>query len=296
MISRPSAEKSVRDKAIQKLAAFLSRADEGEEGGGGRLSPKEMQKLWKGLFYCKYTLLYGLYPSSCQDLGPTRERRRPVIGPGSELVQSSSSALSSSSLHDCHSSFGLVLNPRPFSKPKAVSLTGLNLPNSFPGFWMSDKPLVQQALASELSSIVLLVDPKGAKSLQERTLVALEFVGGFWEAIVREWSGIDRLRSVASPTLPPPSGAGRPRHSASYSPPSPFLIAYNRLDKYYMLVRRFTNATFRLLQRSNWDPVCIDAYNAILTKAEGGPLSYVPPLSQPYTNAAIPRLSLRSCS
>ena len=46
-------EKSVRDKAIQKLAGFLSRGEDGEEGGGGRLSPKEMQKLWKGLFYCE---------------------------------------------------------------------------------------------------------------------------------------------------------------------------------------------------------------------------------------------------
>lgn len=59
---------------------------------------------------------------------------------------------------------------------------------------MSDKPLVQQALASELSSLVLLVDPKGVDTIRERTLVALEFVGGFWEATVREWSGIDRLR------------------------------------------------------------------------------------------------------
>lgn len=65
---------------------------------------------------------------------------------------------------------------------------------AFAGFWMSDKPLVQQALASELSSLVLLVDPKGVDTLRERTLVALEFVGGFWEATVREWSGIDRLR------------------------------------------------------------------------------------------------------
>lgn len=51
------AEKSVRDKAIKKLAAFLSRAGDDGEGGGGRLEPKEMQKLWKGLFYCQYRCL-----------------------------------------------------------------------------------------------------------------------------------------------------------------------------------------------------------------------------------------------
>ena len=70
---------------------------------------------------------------------------------------------------------------------------------------MSDKPLVQQALATELSSLVLLIEPKGVTSMQERTLIALEFVGGFWEAVVREWSGIDRLRSVAALAVSPPS-------------------------------------------------------------------------------------------
>jgi ribosomal RNA-processing protein 1 len=67
------------------------------------------------------------------------------------------------------------------------------------GFWMSDKPLVQQALASELAGLVLLIDPKDSKSPSNRTLAALEFVGGFWEALVREWSGIDRLRCVGNP-------------------------------------------------------------------------------------------------
>ena len=53
------------------------------------------------------------------------------------------------------------------------------------GFWMSDKPLVQQALASELAEILLNVTS---------TKFALDFLQGFWEATVREWSGIDRLR------------------------------------------------------------------------------------------------------
>ena len=53
------------------------------------------------------------------------------------------------------------------------------------GFWMSDKPLVQQALATELADILLNVSS---------TAVAFDFLQGFWEATVREWSGIDRLR------------------------------------------------------------------------------------------------------
>ena len=53
------------------------------------------------------------------------------------------------------------------------------------GFWMSDKALVQQALASELANILLSIDHNSA---------SFEFLGGFWRTIVREWEGIDRLR------------------------------------------------------------------------------------------------------
>ncbi|KZT74939.1 Nop52-domain-containing protein [Daedalea quercina L-15889] len=95
-------------------------------------------------------------------------------------------------------------------------------------FWMSDKPLVQQALASELADILLNISS---------TPMAFDFLQGFWEATVREWSGIDRLR----------------------------------IDKYYMLIRRFVNASFRLLLRMHWEPSYCDQYNAILTE-RGGPL------------------------
>lgn len=66
---------------------------------------------------------------------------------------------------------------------------------------MSDKPLVQQALASELSALVLSIDPAASASPEARTLVALDFVAGFWECLVREWAGIDRLRCVRLPPL-----------------------------------------------------------------------------------------------
>lgn len=50
---------------------------------------------------------------------------------------------------------------------------------------MSDKPLVQQALASEIAEIVLTIPDVNS---------SLAFLDGFWETIVREWNGIDRLR------------------------------------------------------------------------------------------------------
>ncbi|EAU92801.1 ribosomal RNA processing protein [Coprinopsis cinerea okayama7 len=136
-----STDKKTRDKAIKNLSAFLSQS------GENAISKPDMDKLWKGIFYC---------------------------------------------------------------------------------FWMSDKPLVQQGLASELAELLLTI-PSNNESIA--------FLRGFWETIVREWNGIDRLR----------------------------------IDKYYMLVRRFVNASFRLLQRAKWDKSIIEQYTEILNKA-GGPL------------------------
>lgn len=48
-----------------------------------------------------------------------------------------------------------------------------------------------------------------------------------------------------------------------------------RLDKFYLLIRRFVHAGFLLLKRENWDPKAIEEYNAILT-GPGGPLQYAP--------------------
>lgn len=47
-----------------------------------------------------------------------------------------------------------------------------------------------------------------------------------------------------------------------------------RIDKYYMLVRRFVNASFRLLIDEKWSSTAIDEYSKILT-GRGGPLEYV---------------------
>ncbi|KAI0308126.1 nucleolar protein,Nop52-domain-containing protein [Multifurca ochricompacta] len=136
-----STDKKTRDNAVKKLAAFLSNP------GRPRMSSLEMDKLWKGIFYC---------------------------------------------------------------------------------FWMSDKPLVQQSLASELANILLDTDNNDT---------SFEFLEGFWSIIVREWDGIDRLR----------------------------------MDKYYILIRRFVNASFRLLMRSDWNAGLCKVYNDGLT-VKGGPL------------------------
>jgi hypothetical protein len=43
-----------------------------------------------------------------------------------------------------------------------------------------------------------------------------------------------------------------------------------RIDKYYMLIRRFVNSSFRLLIRAEWSDSACAEYSDILTK--GGPL------------------------
>jgi ribosomal RNA-processing protein 1 len=61
---------------------------------------------------------------------------------------------------------------------------------------MSDKPLVQQRLATDLAQLILVIQSNEAASSSETssTETALHFIAGFWEAMVREWAGIDRLR------------------------------------------------------------------------------------------------------
>jgi hypothetical protein len=75
---------------------------------------------------------------------------------------------------------------------------------------MSDKPLVQQRLATDLSEIILQITPQeqgvneDGEEEQEmaRDMAALDFIQGFWETIIREWVGIDRFRYVHSLTSP----------------------------------------------------------------------------------------------
>lgn len=69
---------------------------------------------------------------------------------------------------------------------------------------MSDKPLIQQRLATDLSSLILTIpSPSPASPTLD---LPMEFIAGFWECIIREWSGLDRIRyaplSGPQPRLP----------------------------------------------------------------------------------------------
>lgn len=110
---------------------------------------------------------------------------------------------------------------------------------------MSDKPLVQQTLARDLSSLVLSIEPtlsstlSSAEQSKQRLAAALDFLKGFWEAMVREWEGLDRLR----------------------------------MDKFYLLIRRFVAASFELLARDEWSKEGVEGMTSILVGANGqGPL------------------------
>jgi ribosomal RNA-processing protein 1 len=46
----------------------------------------------------------------------------------------------------------------------------------------------------------------------------------------------------------------------------------SRVDKYYMLMRRYVNVTFRLLAREGWNKEAVDGVNEILGR-KGGPLT-----------------------
>jgi hypothetical protein len=48
----------------------------------------------------------------------------------------------------------------------------------------------------------------------------------------------------------------------------------HRIDKYYMLVRKYVNASFRLLIREEWASLALAEYTDILT-GKGGPLKSV---------------------
>ena len=105
---------------------------------------------------------------------------------------------------------------------------------------MSDKPLIQQALAEDLSNLLLTV--KGTSS-QSRETASLIFLNAFWATMAREWSGIDRLR----------------------------------LDKYYFLIRSFVKKTFQMLQRDRWNSEHVKQLGLIISIEERPLRSVSPP-------------------
>ncbi|MBW0463143.1 hypothetical protein O181_002858 [Austropuccinia psidii MF-1] len=102
-------------------------------------------------------------------------------------------------------------------------------------YWMSDKPLVQQDLAKELAQLCLVVRPRKAHSHSAlaqvlTTQAALSFWKGFWETLSREWHGVDK----------------------------------HRIDKYLLLMRRFVEVGFKILQRMHWNSKAISIWSNIL--------------------------------
>ncbi|XP_028401764.1 ribosomal RNA processing protein 1 homolog B-like isoform X2 [Dendronephthya gigantea] len=70
----------------------------------------------------------------------------------------------------------------------------------------------------------------------QKTTAGLEYIDGFYKTICREWHGIDRLR----------------------------------LDKFYLLIRKFVYQTFVFLKNNAWNNETIESVNKML---EDGPLS-----------------------
>lgn len=96
---------------------------------------------------------------------------------------------------------------------------------------MSDKPLVQQRLAQQLADLVL-VTPQDRSS---RAQNGLRFLEAFWDTQLGEWAGLDK----------------------------------HRIDKFYLLVRRFVQVGFRLLAEEKWEPQAVSQFTRMFRKAGG---------------------------
>lgn len=59
------------------------------------------------------------------------------------------------------------------------------------GFWMSDKPLIQQALANDLGALVMEMPAANA----------IPFLKAFWKVHCQEWHGLDRIRYIYTHSL-----------------------------------------------------------------------------------------------
>lgn len=109
---------------------------------------------------------------------------------------------------------------------------------------MSDKPLVQQALAQDLGSLLLDLS----------TDSFIPFLEAFWEIHCLQWHGIDRIRWALH----------------WFKEWRMALIDFvHRLDKYYMLLRRMIFFAFLYLANQDWNEEITEAYMTMLLE---GPL------------------------
>lgn len=113
-------------------------------------------------------------------------------------------------------------------------------------YWMSDKPLVQQALADSLALLTFAVRPSSTTPVTEARVfrARMAYLRAFWQTLTREWPSLDK----------------------------------HRIDKFYLLVRRFLHVQFIVVQRASHsqhnnsdDNIALAEYKRTLT-ADRGPL------------------------
>lgn len=75
--------------------------------------------------------------------------------------------------------------------------------------------------------------------MTERAMAGLKFLETFWDTLVTEWSGLDK----------------------------------HRIDKFYLLVRRFVASGFQLLAEEKWNAEAVIQFQRILGKFDAGVLS-----------------------
>merc|ERR1712166_1588030 len=113
---------------------------------------------------------------------------------------------------------------------KQADLTTLDMLKIWKGlfycFWMSDKRPVQRELAQTLTALIGATHPN----------TQMRFVEAFFTTMVREWTGIDRLR----------------------------------LDKFYLLIETFLRGAFDVLVESGWEEDVLDEFVSLMAK---GPLA-----------------------
>ncbi|KAI9592757.1 hypothetical protein BDF19DRAFT_339593, partial [Syncephalis fuscata] len=65
----------------------------------------------------------------------------------------------------------------------------------------------------------------------------MPWLSAFWTTMCREWSGVDK----------------------------------HRVDKFYLLMRRYVNSSFQVLQSNQWEPSLVSAYSELLVSGPLGP-------------------------
>jgi len=104
--------------------------------------------------------------------------------------------------------------------------------------WMCDRMRVQQQLADTLGDLVSV--------LQDNNTIL--FIQAFWTILAKQWPTLDQHRWACH-----------------------WKLTDSRLDKFYLLARRYVAAGLKFLQSKDWSQETVTEYNEML---ESGPLRY----------------------